>query len=122
MHSGKCKRIRLHGIDCPEKRQVFGRKAKQFTSTLVFGTTVTVQGVDRDRYGRTVAEVLLPDGRVLNQELVKAGFAWWYRKYAPEDEVLKEYEREAREEKRGLWADAKPVPPWQWRKMRKSYR
>ncbi len=59
----KGERIRLHGIDCPEKRQAFGNRAKQFTSTLVFGTTVTVQVVDRDRYGRTVGEVLLPDGR-----------------------------------------------------------
>ncbi len=63
LHNGKGERIRLHGIDCPEKRQAFGRRAKQFTSTLVFGKTVTVQGVDRDRYGRTVGVVLLPGGR-----------------------------------------------------------
>ncbi len=82
LHNGNGERIRLHGVDCPEKRQPFGNRAKQFTSTLVFGTTVTVQVVDRDRYGRTVGEVLLPDGRSLNRELVKAGFAWWYRRYA----------------------------------------
>ncbi len=70
MHNGKGERIRLHGIDCPEKRQAFGKQAKQFTSTLVFGTTVTVQILDRDRYGRTVGVVLLPDGRSLNHELV----------------------------------------------------
>ncbi len=63
LHNGKGERIRLHGIDCPEKRQAFGNRAKQFTSTLVFGKTVTVQVVDRDRYGRTVGVVLLPDGR-----------------------------------------------------------
>ncbi len=63
LHNGKGERIRLHGIDCPEKRQAFGKRAKQFTSTLVFGKAVTVQVLDRDRYGRTVAEVLLPDGR-----------------------------------------------------------
>ncbi len=73
LHNGKGERIRLHGIDCPEKRQAFGKRAKQFTSTLVFGNTVTVQVLDRDRYGRTVAEVLLPDGRSLNRELVRAG-------------------------------------------------
>ena len=75
LHQGKPERIRLHGIDCPEKRQAFGNRAKQFTSTLVFSKTVTVQAVDRDRYGRTVGEVLLPDGRSLNRELVRAGFA-----------------------------------------------
>ncbi len=63
LQNGKGERIRLHGIDCPEKRQAFGNRAKQFTSTLVFGETVTVQFVDRDRYGRTVGVVLLPDGR-----------------------------------------------------------
>ncbi len=122
MPNGKGKRIRLHGIDCPEKRQAFGNRAKQFTSTLVFGKTVTVQFVDRDRYGRTVAEVLLPDGRSLNRELVRAGFAWWYWRYAPDDETLAQLEREARGAQRGLWADPHAVPPWEWRIMRKRYR
>ncbi len=76
LHKGKGERIRLHGIDCPEKRQAFGNRAKQFTSKLVFGNTVTVQVMDRDRYGRTVGVVLLPDGRSLNHELVRAGLAW----------------------------------------------
>ncbi len=103
-----------HGVDCPEKRQAFGKRAKQFTSTLVFGTTVTVQAVDRDRYGRTVGVVLLPDGRSLNHELVKAGFAWMYRRYT-NDQSLSDLEEEARVAGRGLWADAEPVPPWEWR-------
>ncbi len=122
LHNGKGERIRLHGIDCPEKRQAFGNRAKQFTSTLVFGNTVTVQVVDRDRYGRTVAEVLLPDGRSLNRELVRAGFAWWYWRYTPDNETLAQLEREARGAKRGLWADPHAVPPWEWRGMRKRYR
>ncbi len=61
LHNGKGERIRLHGIDCPEKRQAFGNRAKQFTSRLVFGKTVTVQVLDRDRYGRTVGVVLSGD-------------------------------------------------------------
>ncbi len=64
-----------------------------------------------------MGEVLLPDGRSLNHELVKAGFAWWYRKYAPEDDTLKQLEEEARQAKRGLWVDPHAVPPWEWRKM-----
>ncbi len=121
LHNGKGKRIRLHGIDCPEKRQAFGNRAKQFTSKLVFGNTVTVQVMDRDRYGRTVGVVLLPDGRSLNHELVRAGLAWMYRRYT-NDQSLSDLEEEARVARRGLWADAEPVPPWEWRVMRKRYR
>ncbi len=110
------------GGDCPEKRQAFGNRAKQFTSKLVFGKTVTVQVLGRDRYGRTVGVVLLPDGRSLNHELVRAGLAWWYRRYAPDDETLAQLERDARGAERGLWADAEPVPPWEWRIMRKRCR
>ncbi len=95
LHNGKGERIRLHGIDCPEKRQAFGKRAKQFTSRLTCGKAVTVKDLGQDRYGRTIADVLLPDGRVLNRELVQAGFAWWYRRYAPDDETLAQLEREA---------------------------
>ncbi len=121
LHNGKGERIRLHGIDCPEKRQAFGKRAKQFTSNLVFAKTVTVQAVDRDRYGRTVGVVLLPDGRSLNHELVKAGFAWTYRRYT-NDQSLSDLEEEARVAGRGLWADPHAVPPWEWRARRKRDR
>ncbi len=116
LHSGKGERIRLHGIDCPEKRQAFGNRAKQFASALVFGKTVTVSVLDVDHYGRTVGEVILPDGRVLNHELVKGGLAWWYRRYAPDDGTLAQLEADAKAAKRGLWADPDPVPPWEWRR------
>ncbi len=121
LHNGKGERTRLHGIDCPEKRQAFGKRAKQLTSNLVFGKTVTVQVMDRDRYGRTVCEVLLPDGRSLNHELVRAGLAWMYRRYT-NDQSLSDLEEEARVAQRGLWADPHAVPPWEWRVMRKRYR
>jgi len=115
-------RVRLYGIDCPEKGQAFGQKAKQFTSDQVFGKTVKVIEKDRDRYGRTVEKVTLEDGRSLNRELVRAGLAWWYRQYAKKDAELKTLEREAREAKAGLWADADPVLPWDWRKGKRSSR
>lgn len=82
MHEGNAEQIRLLGVDCPEKRQPFGTRAKEYTSELAFGQDVTVYGDKRDRYGRRLAEVLLPDGRSLNQELIKAGLAWWFRKYS----------------------------------------
>src|SRR2546426_12152903 len=120
MHNGRAEKIRLHGIDCPEKGQPFGTKAKEFTSEMVFGKTVTLHVTDTDRYGRTVADVILPDGRVLNRELVAAGLAWWYRRYAPHDRILERLEAEARAARRGLWADPEPGPPWCWRRHQKG--
>jgi endonuclease YncB( thermonuclease family) len=118
LRDGKAENIRLSGIDCPEKKQPFGTRAKQFTSQQVFGKKVTVREAGRDRYGRTVAEVILPDGRNLNHELLKAGMAWWFRKYS-KDTVLGDLEAEARTEQRGLWVDPHPVPPWEWRSKTK---
>ena len=74
---------------------------------------VTLQTHGHDKYKRTLADVLLPDGTNVNRELVKDGWCWWYRKYAPADTVLEGLEREAREGKKGLWADPQPVPPWE---------
>ena len=120
LREGKAVKVRLHGVDTPEKAQAFGTQAQKFTGELAFQQTVTVVIRDTDRYGRLVGEVLLPDGRSLNQELVKAGMAWWYRQYAPNDTTLAQLEAEARTAKRGLWADAHPVPPWEWRKGQRA--
>ena len=108
-------KIRLNGIDCPEKAQAYGNKAKQFTKNLVAGQMVTIQAYDQDKYGRTIGGVILDDGRNLSQELVKAGYAWWYRKYAPGNTVLEKLETVAREAKTGLWSDPHPIPPWDFR-------
>ncbi|MFX0202169.1 MAG: thermonuclease family protein, partial [Candidatus Hodarchaeota archaeon] len=69
-----------------------------------------------------VGEIILPGGSSLNRELVFVGFAWWYRKYAPDDRVLEKLEAEARAEKRGLWADKNPIPPWEWRQIQRGRR
>lgn len=111
--------VRLTGIDAPEKGQAFGQLAKQFAASLAFGQTVTVRLGGRDRYARLLAEVMLPDGRSLNQELVRAGLAWWFRKYS-HDLRLAHLEAEAREGRRGLWADPAPEPPWDYRSRRAS--
>jgi micrococcal nuclease len=109
-------KIRLHGIDTPETGQDFGNRAKEAAAAMAFGKDVTIRPVDRDRYGRTVAVVILPDGRSMNQELVRDGWAWWYRQYAPKDRELERLESEARTAKRGLWSQPNPVAPWEWRK------
>ena len=82
----------------------------------------SVQPRTTDRYGRTVAEVGLSDGVNLNQELVKQGWCWWFIKYAPNNQVLKNLEKQARKQKLGLWIDPNPVPPWEFRKARAAKR
>src|SRR5215831_12407500 len=79
LHNTRAERIGLNGIDCPEKGQPYGKKAKQAASALVFGKQVTLKTYDLDKYGRTIADVLLPDVTNVNHELVKQGWCWWYR-------------------------------------------
>jgi micrococcal nuclease len=114
MHLGQAERVRLAGIDSPETGQPFGTSARQLTAVLAFGEDVTVKCAGKDRYGRTLGEVFLKDGRSLNKELVKAGMAWWYREYSSDVEMGK-LEEEARAAKRGLWNDSNPIAPWDWR-------
>jgi micrococcal nuclease len=94
--------------------QAYGKRATHAASGLVYGKDVTLQTHGKNKYGRTLADVLLSDGTNVNHTLVKDGW-WWYRKYARGDMEL---ETEAREAKRGLWADPKPVPLWEWRKRK----
>jgi endonuclease YncB( thermonuclease family) len=111
-------RIRLSGIDCPEKGQAFGKRARQAAAAFVFGKQVTLQTHGQDKYGRTLADVFLLNGTNVNHMLVKDGWCWWYRKYAPGDTVLEGLEKDAREAKKGLWVDPAPIPPWVYRKAR----
>jgi endonuclease YncB( thermonuclease family) len=110
-------RIRLHGIDCPEKSQDFGNVAKQFLSGYVFGKVVTVQNMDTDRYGRTVGMVTI-DGINVNEKLLEAGLAWHYIKY-DKNPKWTEVEEVARSQKKGLWSQSNPIPPWEYRKMKR---
>src|SRR5262245_6273988 len=117
MHQGRGERVRLYGIDdAPERGQPFSNRAKQFVSDLCYHEEVRVEVKGQDRYQRTIAEVILPDGRILNYEIVKAGLAWWFRRYAPKDPTLEGLEFQARQARRGLWSDRDPVPPWEFRR------
>lgn len=115
MVDGEAKRIRLYGIDAPEKKQAYGPQAKQDLSGIVFGRTVSFVSKGTDRYGRTIAQIYLGESYV-NAELVSRGAAWWYREYAPHDNQLAEAEQEARNAFRGLWGSPNPTPPWEWRR------
>lgn len=113
-------RIRIAGIDAPERAQAFGEVARENLARLAFGKSVEVRCAKRDRYGRAVCSVYA-GGRDLGLEQVRGGFAWWYREYAREQSAAEraayeEAEREAREWRRGLWRDAAPTAPWAWRR------
>ncbi|UZJ39990.1 thermonuclease family protein [Prosthecochloris sp. SCSIO W1102] len=115
---GSPEKIRLHGIDCPEQGQDYGTKAKQFTSSMAYGKSVSIKRMGKDRYGRTIGWVQVDD-KVLNEELVRAGYAWHYKKYSS-NEVLAALENEAREKRVGLWAGHDPIPPWEYRNQFKD--
>jgi endonuclease YncB( thermonuclease family) len=132
--SGMRHRIRLSGIDAPELRQRFGGRAKQHLFRLVFDKSVSVEYEKRDDHGRIVGKVMVappdacPDAsntcpKTLDAGLAQltVGLAWWYRYYAAEqsgeDQLRYEFaESEARARKVGLWVDAQPLRPWEWRR------
>lgn len=122
LHNRKAQRIRLQGIDCPEKGQPFGTRAKQATSDLVFARTVMVESHGQDKYKRTIGEVLLVDGTHVNRELVAEGWCWWYQKYAPQDAILAALEAAASGARKGLWVDPSPTPPWVYRHAKRRER
>lgn len=111
-------RVRLFGIDSPERGQAFNVKAKEFTASLIAGKDVRVVILNKDRYGRMVADVYLNDGTHVNAEIVRAGYAWHYKRYS-DDPALDRFEREAHSSRRGLWQDEHAMPPWEFRKRRR---
>ncbi len=118
---GKEQTIRFAHIDCPEKKQPFGNKAKQFVSDVSFGTYVTLKINPKNKYDRNkrlIAEVILKDGRNINKELVKNGLAWHFKKYSDSQEYA-QLETEAKNNKIGLWSEPNPTAPWEWRKPKK---
>ena len=120
LHNKKAERVRLYGIDCPEKAQAFGSRAKQATSVLVFGKSVRVERHGQDKFKRTIGDIFLADGTHITRELVAEGWCWWYEKYATRDIMLAALETAARVARKGLWMDPHPVPPWEWRKRGKE--
>lgn len=116
LHEGKQVKLRLHGIDCPEMHQAFGRAAKKFTSDQAFGKVADIEALGKDRYGRTVALVTI-DETSLNESLLRNGLAWVYRKYYKQGDWY-QLEQHARNAKFGLWSDPEPTPPWEFRRKK----
>ena len=111
-------KVRLYGIDTPEKNQAYGTVAKQMLSGKVSGYVIRVVDHGTDQYGRTLGDVYLGD-LWINLEMVKGGWAWHYKAYS-DDERLAKAEVEARAARRGLWAGSDPMPPWEFRQKARS--
>ena len=117
-------KIRLQGIDAPEKAQAFGQKSKQSLHQLVHSKQVTVDFDKKDKYGRTVGKVVL-NGTDICLEQIKLGMAWHYKQYASEQttvdrEIYAKAELAARSDAIGLWKDKNSMPPWDFRKLNSS--
>lgn len=117
-------KIRLMGIDAPEKGQPFGDASKRSLSDLAFGQLVIVDYNKRDRYGRVIGKVIR-NGKDLNVEQVRRGLAWHYKQYQNEQELddrslYAQEEYLAQRDRRGLWADKEPVAPWDYRRAKRQ--
>jgi len=111
-------RIRLLGIDAPEKGQDYGTKARQYLSDLCYGKYVTVQYAEKDQYDRILGVVYV-DGMNVNEEMVRQGLAWYYRHFV-DDPRLDSLEQLARTEKRNIWSRKNPISPFEFRKKKRN--
>ena len=110
--------LRLAEVDCPEKNQPFGTKAKQFTSDQIYLKKIKYIVTDTDRYGRSIAMIYYDnDNKYLSAEIIKAGMGWHYKRYSTSTK-LANFEVKAKKDKIGLWVDNNPIAPWEWRKSK----
>lgn len=116
---GEILRIRMYGMDAPEKTQDYGSESRQALEKLVTGKNLSVEVKNKDRYGRTVA-IIYTDGKNVNEEMVKTGNAWWYQEYAKKDAQFEEYQENAKQKKLGLFSRKGYTEPWNYRKEKKA--
>jgi micrococcal nuclease len=116
LHEKKPERIRLYGIDCPEKGQAFGQKAKQATSSLLFGKDVRIESHGRDKHRRTLGTVFDGDLNV-NQKLVKEGWCWCLGSLCRKNRLLSNSNKRRRKLRKGYGQTPNPVPPWLYRRL-----
>lgn len=117
-------KVRLAGIDAPEKTQAFGQRSRNSLEELVAGRSVIVETYKKDRYGRHIGKILV-SGRDMNIEQIRRGMAWFYRHYegelTPNDrQSYDRAEAEAKNLRKGLWTDSDPVPPWEYRLQKRE--
>jgi endonuclease YncB( thermonuclease family) len=111
-------RVRLADIDAPERKQPFGTRSRQSLAEMCHEKKAEIRVREKDRYGRSIARVIC-EKTDANREQVNRGMVWVYRQYL-RDETLAEVEAEAKAERRGLWVDSAPTPPWKWRRSKRG--
>ena len=112
-------KIRLHGIDAPEKKQDYGTVSKNYLSNLVFKKDITIEFKNRDRYGRSIG-IAFVEGVNVNEKMLAEGMAWHFKKYDTNSQ-WSALEIKAKKEKKGLWSQSNPVAPWEWRVRKKRH-
>ena len=112
-------KVRIAAIDAPERNQPYGQRGKQVLSALCYRQQAVISPSDEDRYGRLVADVQC-QGQDTGAHMVTQGMAWVYDRHAAQHQYLYRLQHSAKTGRRGLWADAHPVPPWVWRKTNKN--
>lgn len=117
--SGKEIKIRMFGIDAPEKKQTYGPEAKTALSNYILNKNVVVKVNTIDMYGRSVSTIYVNELNI-NEEMVKTGNAWWYKAYDRKDKNMELFEKTAKDAKIGLWNIEKPQEPWQYRREQKA--
>jgi endonuclease YncB( thermonuclease family) len=114
--AGNVLKVRLQEIDAPEMKQALGRQAQQYLSDLITDQTLEVDYEFIDRYESHIGIARLPDGRILNEEMVRAGLAWYYQTHQPENSSLRNLEYLAWKGRLGIWLEPQPTPPWKFRR------
>ena len=118
--AGQIIKVRMYGVDAPEKNQLYGEEAGKALRDLIDGKEIRLQITDKDRYGRTVGEPWLGDSLNISLWMIKNGHAWWYKSYSKKRIDFKEAEEEAKAKNLGLWAADKPTAPWDFRSQPKK--
>ena len=108
-------KVRIYGIDAPEKKQPFGNKSKEYLSSLIYGKEIFIDVKSTDRYGRLVSYVFTPNGEDVSLLMLNQGMAWHFKEY-DSTEKYSNAEQVAKGKKNGLWSDASPVAPWIFRR------
>jgi endonuclease YncB( thermonuclease family) len=120
-HGGMTTKIRLYGVDAPEKGQRFGKEAAEFVEDMLLGSRVNLVPLGKDKFGRQASIVRSATGETLEEMLLVRGYAWVHPEFCkiPRCAAWKENERQAAHRGEGLWSDGDPLPPWIWRKVSK---
>jgi endonuclease YncB( thermonuclease family) len=118
VNGGDRVKIRLYGIDAPERKQPYGERARDYVvkAALYKQATIQPQAQGRDRYGRVVGTVILDGANALQEGLLASGLAWVYRQYCKDCRAWEAIQSKAKASRTGLWADRNAIPPWEWRK------